>query len=304
MMNTEIIPTAPARRRHLLMARAAAVLCLAMFLVTALQMARDEAVVSAAGTLQGPVSFRNDAGAITTGGSAAFTLTLPTGAACSGAGSAGYRWETFLVAATVDPGAITWGLGPAPSTSPLVTAVYSADGEQVSSKFPAGNPAGLISGIPQLSLSNTVSTGQLAVGSSYQIGIACTLNNQTEKWWATTLAITANTADTPLGIRWTVGAPPTSTTTTTSTTVAPTTTVRPTTTTTAGTTTTTTAASTTTTSVASSAATTTTAVSSGSGIPNTGTRTWVLAGWGLAALFFGRIALLMSRPIRVLPPKR
>jgi hypothetical protein len=30
----------------------------------------------------------------------------------------------------------------------------------------------------------------------------------------------------------------------------------------------------------------------------------VLAGWALAALFFGRIAILLARPIRVLPPKR
>jgi hypothetical protein len=38
--------------------------------------------------------------------------------------------------------------------------------------------------------------------------------------------------------------------------------------------------------------------------PVTGSSSWPLAVWALLLLAFGRIAILLARPLRVLPPKR
>ena len=187
-------------------------------------------------------------------------------------------------------------------TGALVTSMYSADGEQVTSKYPGTNPLGIISGVPQLSLANTVSS--LPVG-TYRIGIACTFGGATQDYWSSNLAVTANTGDTPLGITWTVSeAPPTTTTTTaattTTTTAATTTTVRATTTTAAVSTT----AGVATTSVASGGAGINSGYGTGS-IPATGTSSSIpLVVWGLLTLVFGRMAILLARPIRVVEEPR
>jgi hypothetical protein len=305
-----------ARTAWLAVARAGTAMCGSMLLLTVISAARgtDPSALAAA-TSRGAVTFSTGAGPATSGGSANFTMLLPSGAACAGGGPAGYKWETFLLSGSIDIGALTWGAnGPNPVTGALVTSMYSADSEQVTSRFPGTNPLGIISGIPQLSLANTVSS--LPVG-TYRIGIACTFGGATQDYWSSNLAVTANTGDTPLGITWTVSAAPTTTTTTTTTTTAATTTttaattttVKPTTTTTvAGATTTvaatTTAAPTTTSSVASGGAGINTGSGAGS-IPATGTSSSVpLVVWGFLTLVFGRMVVLLARPIRVVPVDR
>lgn len=302
----------PSRRRLVAKAaRAATVLSGAMFVITMVSaISGTEPTVSAAGTLRGSPTFSNGTGAITTGGSSPFTMALPAGAACQGSGPAGYRWESYLVSASVDVGALTWNIGPNPVSGSIVTSLYNPDGEQIATKFPSSNPAGLISGIPQIALPNLPVT--LAPG-VYTIGIACTFSGATQDYWASTFTIAANGADTPLGITWTASAPSTPTTTTTTAATTTTTTAGSTTTTTVAGATTTTVKATTTTSTApaSSTTTATTLVSSGGGytgggsIPVTGTSSSIpLMVWGVLVLVFGRMAILLARPIRVEEPRR
>ncbi len=235
----------------------------------------------AAGTPSGAVSFIDGAGPATTGGSGAFTMQLPAGAACQGSGASGYRWESFIVSATVDPATLTWADGPNPISGALVSRLYSTIGDPVSTKQPGSSPLGLISNIPQTSLGGTL--GSLPVG-DYKIGIACQLSGATQEFWVANITVTANAQDTPLGIQWDIAAPTTTTTTTAPTTTAPVTT-----------------AVTTTTTVAVITATTT--VDSGGQVPSTGTNTAVIAMWALLVLVMGRMALLSGRRVKVLPPR-
>ncbi|MFZ4812813.1 MAG: hypothetical protein ACOYL9_15850, partial [Ilumatobacteraceae bacterium] len=180
--------TTTVRRR--IGARAAAAcsaLSVGLFVVTALGIALTPNTVEAAGTRQGSVTFQaggGGAGLITSGGSAGFLMVLPTGAACSGSGSAGYRWDTFLVDASVDPGALRFVAGPQPVGDALVTFLRDIDGGKLSQKFPAGSPAGFIPEIPSISLPNTVTP--LPLG-TYRIGVACNFNQLTQQYWDTTI---------------------------------------------------------------------------------------------------------------------
>lgn len=265
----------------------------------------------AAGTLTGAVTFADTSGTITAGGSADFTVKVPQGAACQGSGASNYRWETFLVSASVDVGALTFGSGPNAVGGSFVSALFSADGEAVSTKFPGANPLGIISGIPQFSLPNTATP--LPLG-EYKIGVACQLSGAIQEYWSTTITVTANAADVPLGIAWTVGGAAVATTTTTT---AATTTTGAVTTTIGGATTTTVRGATTT--VASSVATsstissTTTSTLFGSGAGSTIPRGQIIVAtggapvpmlvWAVLLLAFGRIIVLLGRPPRVLPPR-
>ena len=260
---------------------------------------------AAGSALTGAVTFSDTSGAITAGGSADFTMKVPQGAACQGSGANNYRWETFLVSASVDVGALTFGSGPNTVAGSFVSAMFSADGEAVSTKFPGANPLGIISGMPQLSLPNTATP--LPLG-DYKIGVACQLSGAIQEYWSTSITVTANTTDVPLGIAWAVGSP----TVVTTTTGAATTTTGAATTTTGGATTTTVRATTTVaSSLVSTTTTTTTLVASGAGattprgqsIVSTGGAPLPLLVWAILLLAFGRIIILLGRPQRVLPPK-
>ena len=208
-------------------------------------------------------------------------MQLPSGAHCQGSGASGYRWESFIVSASVDPATLTWADGPNAVAGALVSRLYSTIGDPVSTKQPGSSPLGLISNIPQTSLGDSL--GSLPVG-DYKIGIACQLSGATQEFWVANITVTANAQDTPLGIQWDIAAPTTTTTTTAPTTTAPVTT-----------------AVTTTTTVAVITATTT--VDSGGQVPSTGTNTAVIAMWALLVLVMGRMALLSGRRVKVLPPR-
>lgn len=297
--------------------RAGTAVSAAMLVVTAVSMAGGfDRPALAAPIPRGAVTFTDpDVGTITGGGSGPFLITLPAGAACQGSGASGYRWETFFVSASVDVGALTYTSGPVAVSGAFVSALFDTFGDQISTKFPSTSPLGLISGIPLLSLqTQTV----LPLG-SYKIGIACTFNNATEDYWSSVIDVTANTSDAPLGIAWTAAAGSTTSTTTTTTagsttTAGATTTTRPaTTTTTSGATTTTTPGSTTTAAAASvtsstvrftsSAASQSTGGSSSAGaIPVAGSSPVPLVVWAILFLVFGRMTILVARPLKVLPP--
>lgn len=244
-----------------------------------------------AASLEGEVTFADGSGAITSGGSGTFTMSVPPGSACQGPGSLGYRWESFLVSADVDIADVTFAGGPDPISGSFVAPLFDLDGNQVSTKFPSASPLGLISGIPAISLPNTVNGLGLAgiPAGGYRIGIACTFQNAVQEHWATYLDITADPEDTPLGITWDAASePPPSSTTSTSTT--------------------TTVAggggstSTTSTTEAPAGATTSTDASQLAGTPAAGgnaTPTVLLA---IVALVIGRAAILTARRVKVLPP--
>lgn len=263
---------------------------------------------------------------LASGGSATvFALALPSGAACSGDSVAGgYRVQSFMVPASVDVGTLTFGLtGPNPSgigvdfRQPL----YSSTGSIWVNKTTAVT-TGLIINTPAISFAwvDTGGTATLPPG-VYKLGYACTKNAGAllDKYWEVQLTISASATDVPSGLTWAVPAVIATTTTTsvaatTSTTVGPTTSLGTTTTSVARTTTTVAGASTTTSTVAGGGvATSTTAnVASGGGTGNygggsnivsTGSSPTPLIIWGLLLLVFGRMALLLARPLRVLPPE-
>lgn len=314
------------RRFLATLARAGMVLSGVMLVLSIVSMAGGyDRPASAAGVSRGTLTIRDTAGAIAGGGSGPFTPGVPTGSACQGSGSSGYIWQTFLAAGSVSVGSLTFGPdGPNPVGTALVTPLYSVDGEAVVSKFPSANPVGLISGIPQVSFAQTVAA--LPAG-SYNIGVACSLGGAMQDYWSITISVTANPADSPLGIAWsTTPTPPATTSTTvvpttsTSTTVVPTTsttttTVAPTTTTTTVKPTTTTVGSTTTSTTVKPVTTTTIVGSgglaptlppgSGGTLPATGSSSGVaVIVWGLLLLVFGRMAMLLAKPVTVVTDRR
>jgi LPXTG-motif cell wall-anchored protein len=246
------------------------------------------------------------------------TLTAPNNT-CPGDGLAGFRWSTFMVPASVDAATLTWNAsGPVPPAG--VTAAYplfSSTGSPQIQKTPSIGDA-LITGVPAFYKFAEISTLSVPNG-DYKIGYACHKAGQTERYWQTLITVSGSMAT---GFNFAVSTPPVTTTTVAPTTVAPTTvaptTVAPTTTAAAATTTTirpttttTTVAGATTTSVAAGGPTT--SIASGSTIPfttlpatlpNTGQdRTGWFIVWGSLLLVFGRIALLLARPVRIAPPK-
>lgn len=252
------------------------------------------AVVATLGTadaasFEGEVTFADGTGAITSGGSGVFSMGVPSGSACQGSGSAGYRWETFLVSADVDIASLSFTDGPAPIVGSFVAPLFDLNGNQVSTKFPSASPLGLISGIPAISLPNTVDGRGLAgiPAGGYRIGVACRFQTTVQEYWATYLEVTADPADTPLGIIWDAAPepPPSSTSSISSTT------------------TTTTTSSTTTSTTEDFATVTTSSDPTQSGItPGSGSDTSVYVVLALIALFTGRAAVLAARRVKVLPP--
>ena len=310
------------RRRLCNGARAVTAVSAAMLALNVFGVFNAAPSAAAAGTSNGAVSFSDGTNPITGGGSANFNIVLPGTAACPGSGADGYRWQGFIVAASVDPGALVFGAGPQPVGDSFVSSLVSSTGQFLRNQFPAAEPVGLISGIPAVTFSSLTVPGVLPVG-SYKVGIACTRTQQTLTYWSTTINVTQNNGDSPAKIAWSVQATPPPTTvapttvapttvaptTVAPTTVAPTTTIRPTTTTVAGATTTTVAGATTTTvaggvtttSVASGGPTTT--LGGGGSLPNTGSSPTPTVVWGILLLVFGRMAMLLAKPVRVLPPK-
>lgn len=259
---------------------------------------------------------------LSAGGSATpFSFVLPTGAACAGdSANDGYRVQSFIVPATVDVDGLTFdAAGPAPSDigtafrQPLYTVDLSpyVDAQTANATTPGG--PGPVINLPGFSL-GVYEPGNVPAG-TYTVGIACTVGpastTQLDRYWTTQLAVAADATDEPAGITWTVVTPDPGTTTTTTTSGGDTTT------TTAGGDTTTTTANnpaTTTTSggspttaqvLASGAAPTATSFTAPFGaLPMTGGSPAQLLVWAALLLVFGRMTVLLARPLRVLPASR
>jgi hypothetical protein len=313
-----------AHRRRLArnLARAGTALCGAMLALSLATMSseRVSAAASNGGDLQvlsGPDAASVGIPIFSGGSVTKFYLRVPAAAACTGdTATGGYRVQSYMVPASVNPATLTFNSsGPIPAGTganlrqPLFatsepylnanTAVASADG------------TGAIVGNPAFDFAVFGSSGPAVVpNGTYNVGIACTLGDasatQLDKYWNVQLTFTADAADQPSGIKWTT---PNQTVTTTvaaatTTVAAATTTVAGATTTVAGVTTTVAGATTTTRpTIATSTTRAPVASSGGSGnnLSATGGSPLPIVFWAILLLVFGRMAILLGRPLRVLP---
>ena len=308
------------RRRVRDLARAATLCSAAMFVVGLAHLGDDHAAAAPAGALTIIKATNPGAGGLLQDGGTAtvFALRPPAGAACAGDGPAGYRIQTFIVTSSISVDTMKFdGGGPSPSAlgGPVRVPLFSA-GNPVVDLNPALTTGALV-GIPSFDFSGDGLNAASFPNGSYTMGIACTRDTATgkvlDKYWTVGITVTASPADLPNGFTWALS----SGTTTTTITVAPTTTVAgATTTTTAGSGgATTTTAGTDTTSVDdttgatdSTFVTDTTQVDSGavggdgSGgvLVSTGSSPVPTIVWGILLVIFGRMAVLLARPVRVI----
>lgn len=320
-------------RRHLArtVARAGTVVSAAMLMLSVVAMPGGTVTAAATGgtvqVLAGPGAPTVGA-PITSGGSATkFYLKVPANASCSGdTASGGYLVQSYMVPAAVNLAGLTFDSnGPIPNgvgSQPLFAGASIYVDQNTGVATTAGGPGAIVDN-PVFDFAVFGSQGPTIVPNGlYNVGIACTKGpasaTQLDKYWNVQLTFVADASDKPSGIKWTT--PAVVVTTTTAAGVTTTTAAGVTTTTAAGATTTTTTrvgATTTTTTVAGNATTTTfsgvttTLLGSGAGsggyngptIVSTGSSPIPIIIWAMLLLVFGRMALLLGRPMRVLPPK-
>jgi hypothetical protein len=304
------------RRRRLGrdLARAATAICGSLLVLTIAGVGSHQASAATAGTAQ--ITTVTGAPFTATGNaSTEFLIRTPSTAACAGdSANGGWRIQSYMVNATKDPGTLTFdSSGPLPN---VTGATY------VQPMFSGGNPyvngntavnTGALVGVPTFDFtiwSGTTGPTFMPPG-TYNVGLGCwNLTTQTwDRYWNVQITVASNAS----GITWQAAAGGTPTTT-----VPPaTTTTVPgaTTTTVAGATTTTGATGTTDSSIVDTTApgdttgsTDSTLVDSGAGgdlgsgggtLVTTGSSPVPAVVWGILLLVFGRIAILLARPIRV-----
>jgi hypothetical protein len=309
-----IVTAIPARRRWALLgARAGFVLSAAMLVVTVWSNLEARAL-PAGSTPTAGLAFETTSGDSST----TFNMSLQAGSnACPGdTASGGYRWQSFFVATSVDAGALTYNAsGPiAPAGTAFVKPLRSSTNKLIVNEATAPTSGNVLIGTYTYSFSAlTFLPGGVPAG-VYKVGVACTLSGDTKSFWQGFVTVSGN----PTAFTWAFAATdssPTTTTqapTTTTTVAATTTTVSGATTTVPGATTTTVSGATTTTAVAQTTTTvrtgsggvvpTTVPTGSGGAIPSTGSSSSVpSAVFALLLLAFGRMAILLARPIKVIP---
>ena len=177
---------------------------------------------NAAGVPQpGGATIRTPGGAadLSSGTSAStFTVRLPSGAACGGdSANDGYRVQSYIVPASVDPSTLTFDLsGPIPNTvgagyrQPLydTTGTPYVNAQTAAAATPPG--PGPIVNIPDFDY-KVFAPGNIPAG-AYNVGIACTLGpagaTQMKEFWNVTKTFSANAGDGFANVNWSVGAVP------------------------------------------------------------------------------------------------
>jgi len=97
----------------------------------------------------------------------------PVGAACTGAGTIGFRFHAYIVDAANDPAALTYNAsGPAGGTG-LQAPLVSSFGSAWVNKNPAASPEGALTDLSDLKMASLkIGTG---IGNGvYKIGYICT----------------------------------------------------------------------------------------------------------------------------------
>ncbi|MGZ4770056.1 MAG: hypothetical protein ACXVLX_15420 [Ilumatobacteraceae bacterium] len=309
------------RRRRLVLnsTRAAAVASAAMLVVSLGAGSPASAAGANAGSLllQVPPPDASAGQPLTSGvQTTPFALVPPAGAACSGdSATGGYRVNSYIVPASVDPGTLQWDSnGP----TPQVTGANLSEPLFSSSNTPFVNATtavstGQLTGLPPFSFAVFGASGPAVVpAGTYNVGLACTLgpksSTQEDKYWNVQMTFGADAN----GLTWTVVAGTTTSSSSSSSSSSSASSSSSSSTSTTVHATTTTVHATTTSSTTSSSSTTTTAVrslaptatSSGSSLANTGSSPLPVVLWAMLLLVFGRLAILFGRPLRVRPPDK
>lgn len=161
-------------------------------------------VASAAGERAGDVTVVNESGSpLAEGGSATpFGLKLPADAACQGdSADDGYRVGGFLVPEGTDPGGLVFGeLGPVGDGLLGLWDTNTASYEvKLTAEADPGQP-GRIVDVPNFSWA-VLYPEEMKPG-TYRIGIACTLLNDTTRYWDTSYTVVSDSSDQPAQFRW------------------------------------------------------------------------------------------------------
>ena len=143
-----------------------------------------------------------------TGNSSTAMTVLPTsGAVCPGdTATGGYKWQTYMVAASVDPATLTYtGTGPVSGGAAFTQPLFTTGGSPIINKNTAVT-TGLITGMSTSTL-GVFGPGFVPAG-AYNIGYACTLAGATVSYWNAPITITTNVAGGPAQIDFAFGAVP------------------------------------------------------------------------------------------------
>lgn len=208
------------RRVALLSSRTAAVAAAVALAVSVWGMSRSGVPGAAAATDAGgariitPLDASRPVGAALAGGTSAtpFSIALPVGAACtSDSANAGYRVQSYMVPARVNPNTLTFGsVGPLPTGTgtsfrqPLfgITSDPFVNQQTANADKPGG--PGYVINIAAFNFS-VFKPGDVAPG-TYNVGIACTKGPaspaQLHSLWNVQIAIAADASDKPAGIGW------------------------------------------------------------------------------------------------------
>lgn len=266
-------------------------------------------------TISVPPADANGGQPLTSGGSATRLAILPPqNAACPGdSATDGYRVQTYVVPANVDPSTLSFdNVGPTPYGlgAEFRQPLYTPTGDGYVNASTATTPVGMLTDIPIFSFEIYTPDGpSLLPPGTYNLGFACTKGpvgpTQVTRFWNMQVTFIADPNDKPAGLTWevVVGTPAeessTSSSSSTTTTVGGSST---TTTTGSSTTSSTTAGGTTTTSSASPWGNPGSSGGAGSGyqrsIVATGSSPGWTIFWAVLVLAFGRLTLLTARPIR------
>jgi hypothetical protein len=146
------------------------------------------------------------------GGSATvFALRLTDPAACPGdSAHDGWRVQTFIVPASVNPATLQFDFRQPKTEGGLP--LYAASGspyvqQPTAANSDAGKP-GLIVSLPGFSYTR-LSPAVLKPG-NYRIGVACTLDRVTGRYWDTEITVVAAPEDSPAGLVWRLAGTPAS----------------------------------------------------------------------------------------------
>ena len=114
----------------------------------------------------------------------------PAGARCQGdSATNGYRWQTFIASASVDPGTLTYAGGAGPVAAGGVVGPLLSTG--------AGSPivdqttsvgTSLLTPVPEFDFSQ-FPAGTFPDG-TYNVGFACSLSNATTRFWSSPIRVT------------------------------------------------------------------------------------------------------------------
>jgi hypothetical protein len=151
----------------------------------------------AAGERAGAAVVVRDAGSI--------SLELPSGASCPGdSANDGYRVQSFVVPAKDDPGALSYySVMPVGEGRYALYDIYTNPfiQAQTAKQTRPGGPGPIID-IPAFNFA-VFPAGKLPPG-RYHIGIACSLHNDTVRYWDVDLQLTAAPSDRPAQVQWRV----------------------------------------------------------------------------------------------------